>query len=29
MHSGDPKRKTLRGIVADLKLTVEEFGQML
>jgi predicted RNA binding protein YcfA (HicA-like mRNA interferase family) len=29
MHSGDLKRKTLRGIIADLKITVEQFRQML
>jgi predicted RNA binding protein YcfA (HicA-like mRNA interferase family) len=29
MHSGDLKRKTLRGIIADLKVSVEEFRQML
>ncbi len=29
MHSGDLKRKTLRGIIADLKISVEEFKQLL
>jgi predicted RNA binding protein YcfA (HicA-like mRNA interferase family) len=29
MHAGDLKRKTLRGIIADLKISVEEFRQML
>jgi predicted RNA binding protein YcfA (HicA-like mRNA interferase family) len=29
MHSGDLKRKTLRGIIADLKISIEEFRQML
>ena len=29
MHSGDLKRKTLRGIIADLKISVEEFREML
>jgi predicted RNA binding protein YcfA (HicA-like mRNA interferase family) len=29
MHSGDLKRKTLRGIIADLKITIEEFRQIL
>jgi len=28
MHSGDLKRKTLRGIVADLKISLEEFHRM-
>jgi predicted RNA binding protein YcfA (HicA-like mRNA interferase family) len=29
MHSGNLKRKTLRGIVQDLKITVEELRQLL
>lgn len=29
MHSGDLKRKTLRGIIADLKVSVEEFRRIL
>ncbi|HEV2387052.1 MAG TPA: type II toxin-antitoxin system HicA family toxin [Candidatus Acidoferrales bacterium] len=29
LHSGDLKRKTLRGIIADLKLSVEEFQRLL
>jgi predicted RNA binding protein YcfA (HicA-like mRNA interferase family) len=29
MHPGDLKRKTLRGIIADLKTSVEEFRQPL
>jgi hypothetical protein len=30
MHSGMAiKRKTLRGIVEDLKLTIEEFAELL
>jgi predicted RNA binding protein YcfA (HicA-like mRNA interferase family) len=29
MHTGDLKRKTLRGIIADLKITPEEFRRML
>ncbi len=29
MHSGDLKRKTLRAIVADLKISLEEFRQIL
>lgn len=29
MHSGDLKRKTLRGIIEDLRISVEEFRQML
>ncbi len=29
MHLGDLKRKTLRGIIADLKISVEEFRRML
>ena len=28
MHKGELKRKTLRGIIQDLKITVEEFGNM-
>ena len=28
MHKGDLKRKTLRGIILDLKITVEEFDQL-
>ena len=29
MHSGDLKRKTLRGIIENLKISVEEFREML
>lgn len=29
MHSGDLKPKTLRSIIQDLKITVEEFHAML
>jgi predicted RNA binding protein YcfA (HicA-like mRNA interferase family) len=29
MHKGELKRKTLRGIVQDLKISVEEFGNLL
>lgn len=29
MHTGDLKRKTLRGIIADLKVSVEEFRRLL
>ena len=29
MHAGDIKRKTLRAIINDLKLSVEEFAEML
>jgi predicted RNA binding protein YcfA (HicA-like mRNA interferase family) len=29
MHGGDLKRKTLRSIVNDLKISVEEFTEML
>jgi hypothetical protein len=29
MHSGELNRKTLRGIVADLKVSVEEFRRLL
>jgi predicted RNA binding protein YcfA (HicA-like mRNA interferase family) len=29
MHSGDLKRKTLRGIIQDLKISVEEFQSLL
>jgi predicted RNA binding protein YcfA (HicA-like mRNA interferase family) len=29
MHVGDLKRKTLRGIVQDLKISIEEFLEML
>jgi predicted RNA binding protein YcfA (HicA-like mRNA interferase family) len=29
MHKGELKRKTLRGIIQDLKITVEEFGNLL
>jgi len=29
MHTGDLKRKTLRGIIQDLKISVEEFLEML
>ena len=29
MHKGELKRKTLRAIIQDLKISVEEFGRML
>lgn len=29
VHSGDLKRKTLRGIIADLRVSAEQFRQML
>jgi predicted RNA binding protein YcfA (HicA-like mRNA interferase family) len=29
MHKGEPKRKTLRAIIQDLKITVEEFANLL
>ena len=29
MHKGELKRKTLRGIIQDLKITVEEFANLL
>jgi predicted RNA binding protein YcfA (HicA-like mRNA interferase family) len=29
MHGGELKRKTLRGIIQDLRITVEEFHEML
>jgi predicted RNA binding protein YcfA (HicA-like mRNA interferase family) len=29
MHGGDLKRKTLRGIIQDLRISVEEFRAML
>jgi len=29
MHKGELKRKTLRGIIQDLKISVEEFERML
>jgi len=29
MHRGEIKRKTLRAIVQDLKISVAEFGDML
>jgi len=29
MHAGDLKRKTLRGIIQDLKISVDEFREML
>ena len=29
MHKGELKRKTLRGIIQDLKISVEEFGNLL
>jgi predicted RNA binding protein YcfA (HicA-like mRNA interferase family) len=29
MHKGDLKRKTLRGIIQDLKISVEEFANLL
>lgn len=29
VHSGDLKRKTMRGIIADLRVSAEQFRQML
>lgn len=29
MHRGEVKRKTLRAIIQDLKISVEEFGNMV
>jgi predicted RNA binding protein YcfA (HicA-like mRNA interferase family) len=29
MHKGELKRKTLRAIIQDLKISAEEFGEML
>jgi len=29
MHKGELKRKTLRAIIQDLKISIEEFGGML
>ncbi len=29
MHKGELKRKTLRAIIQDLKISVEEFGSMV
>jgi hypothetical protein len=29
MHGGDLKRKTLRAIISDLKISVEEFAELL
>lgn len=29
MHGGDIKRKTLRAIISDLKISVEEFVELL
>jgi hypothetical protein len=29
MHKGELKRKTLRSIIEDLKITVEEFSDLL
>lgn len=29
MHRGEVKRKTLRAIIQDLKISVDEFGSML
>jgi len=29
MHRGELKRKTLRAIIQDLKISVEEFGNIL
>ena len=29
MHTGELKRKTLRAIIQDLKITVEEFRELL
>ena len=29
IHGGDLKRKTLRGIIQDLRISVEEFAELL
>jgi hypothetical protein len=29
MHRGELKRKTLRGIIQDLRISVEEFADLL
>ena len=29
MHKGELKRKTLRAIIQDLKISVEEFAKLL
>jgi len=29
MHKGELKRKTLRAIIQDLKITIEEFANLL
>jgi predicted RNA binding protein YcfA (HicA-like mRNA interferase family) len=29
MHGGDIKRKTLRAIISDLKISIEEFAELL
>jgi len=29
MHAGELKRKTLRGIIQDLRITVEKFRELL
>lgn len=29
MHAGDLKRKTLRSVIEDLKITVEQFQELL
>jgi hypothetical protein len=29
MHKGELKRKTLRAIIQDLKISIEEFGGLL
>jgi predicted RNA binding protein YcfA (HicA-like mRNA interferase family) len=29
MHKGEIKRKTLRGIIQDLKISVDEFARLL
>jgi hypothetical protein len=29
MHKGDLKHKTLRAIIHDLKVSIEEFGELL
>jgi hypothetical protein len=29
MHSGDLKRKPLRGIIQEMKITIDEFAQLL
>jgi predicted RNA binding protein YcfA (HicA-like mRNA interferase family) len=29
MHRGDLKKKTLRGIIQDMKISVDEFAELL